>query len=433
LSSEKPKRSALPSTAKDPFGEGLLEGSLEEGQREERRRQYLRNLALVKKQYTEMALAGSGHASLLQNMSAQKSKLRLEAPTRPLDPPGITDPSKPTSSPRREHVTGFPLGTWIEWNEVRLDGVGMPNPGRPGTDPFASIEDRLCLLASLLKDQLSDGFHPPRVDGYVRKGDPDTIPRFGIVIRDARHPESRHEIFTLHEILSSNSEPSLSQRISLCVTLAESLHTLHAVNWLHKGIRSDNIIYFASSLSEVEVASPLVSGYELSRPEDINKMTQKPAPDPQKDMYRHPEVQSWTVGRGYHKSDDMYSLGIVFIEVAYWKPIETVLSFDDPSKLDSVARASIKNRLLGEDGTKAPDDDSAARASEFLRCVGARMGDAYQDIVELCLRADEIARPMHRGESETLASVRLHKVMEQSVVRKLKEMERIMMRVGDGV
>ena len=130
---------------------------------------------------------------------------------------------------------------------------------------------------------------------------------------------------------STEPNPLLSTHIALCAVSARCFNSFHAVIWLHKALRTDNIIFF-SSPSPPNLSAPFVSGFELSRPSIIDQMTEKPGFDPSKDIYRYPNTQSGQTDDNYQNSYDFYSLGVVIIEIALWKRVEDIVGLKYLSK-----------------------------------------------------------------------------------------------------
>ena len=111
----------------------------------------------------------------------------------------------------------------------------------------------------------------------------------------------------------------------------------------------------------------------------------------------------------------MYSLGILLIEIGTWKPIHEFLDFDNLDSARPSELIAVQKRLLKEDVF-----------DNCLQRISSKLGDSYKEIVELCLRADEVERPVYDGESGTSIAVRLQRTLEQNIVRKLGSMERAM-------
>jgi serine/threonine protein kinase len=291
----------------------------------------------------------------------------------------------------------------------------------------------VCLLTYLLSHKMPQDFRAPPVLGYLRFQDDVGDTSFGLVLGSPLGASMGVDVCTLNDLLRSTPKASLSRRMTLCALLAESVYNFHSVNWLHKGIRSDSVLFFSESGKPADIRAPYLSGFDLSRPNLGTDMSEKPAKNPGRDMYRHPETQSLRSSGGYTKAFDIYSLGVVFIEIAFWKPIEKILGFDDPMTLDSLALSSIREKLLEGDlaqdvsqkmaGPVAGTPTEPVRTTKVLGGIASEGGDAYEEVVELCLRADEIEKPLTPSEPSQRAATRLQRVMEISVVAKLKQMD----------
>ncbi|KAK5011782.1 hypothetical protein LTR28_003982 [Elasticomyces elasticus] len=153
--------------------------------------------------------------------------------------------------------------------------------------------------------------------GYTKYAKEDNGVRFGIVFDTPASEGAGSELFALRSLYEQKLKPSLSARMSTCAILARCIHSFHAVNWLHEGLQSNNIVFFASSAKEQDLTRPFVSGFKLSRPSTAENLTEKPVSDPFADIYRHPDVQSSRTDSNYRKSYDIYRLGIVLIEIAF--------------------------------------------------------------------------------------------------------------------
>jgi hypothetical protein len=181
-------------------------------------------------------------------------------------------------------------------------------------------------LTDVLRSVKPDGFRAAPCLGHIKTADADDAVRFGVVFEGSSRTQSK--ITTLWDLLGQTPKPSLSARVALCAVIARCLHNLHAVNWLHKALQAENIIFFSSSES-LDLDAPFVSGFKLSRPSDMDQWTEKPRFKPAKDIYRHPNAQSSQTDSNYRKSYDTYSLGVMMTEIALWKRIEDVVGLGD--------------------------------------------------------------------------------------------------------
>lgn len=86
--------------------------------------------------------------------------------------------------------------------------------------------------------------------------------------------------------------PSLTERIALAHRISVSVLYLHAVNWLHKGLRSDSIVFFpAAGSTTTEICHPVLSGFEYSRPDKEGETTTGGNLNNWWELYVHPDYQ----------------------------------------------------------------------------------------------------------------------------------------------
>jgi hypothetical protein len=79
-------------------------------------------------------------------------------------------------------------------------------------------------------------------------------------------------------------------------------------------------------------------------------MSESPPAVAVEDLYRHPAVQGGpredSRGFGFKKQHDIYALGIILIEIVYWKPIHTILGFENSQAVRPREAAGVKEKLL---------------------------------------------------------------------------------------
>ena len=366
------------------------------------------------------------------------------------------------------------MEVWVEWKET-------PNAlGRTSQQRTQQIENRIRLLTDLLSSEKPERFRAPSCLGYVmvipgedRKRFGDEL-RFGIVFRKPIGVfQTPGKMVTLSNLLESWEKPSLSARITLSATLARCIHSFHNVNWLHKGLRSDNILFniphqlknthllerdnsklraYWQEYEDTVLRAPYIAGFEMSRPSNVIGMSEKPESSARQDIYRHPRAQSRldTKSEDYQKSYDIYSLGIALLEIALWRPIGDLLGVHPVHNLSPMQLQSVKAQLLDDFGveianfkieaySKAQEADGISASTSMAdlkstlkmepmprrrlsRQLSAECGDVFRDVVETCLRADEIEEAEYDGEPESSISIRLHRIMEASVVKKIQNM-----------
>ncbi|RDW69767.1 hypothetical protein BP6252_08787 [Coleophoma cylindrospora] len=395
-------KSNNPATTLILEGGALSQAVAEQTAIQKKKESYLRHLASIKIQFNKI--------NSLSNSTVAISDYRkfIDSPLS-LGDFGFVDVA-PEAGTRQHRTRTTYRGrrVWIEWKDI------------PATGPIAVVENvewRTGLLTDLLRSAKPEGFRAAQCLGYIKILHTDDATQFGIVFEETLIHGTESKIATLQDLLEGQPYPSLSARLALCTVLARCVHSLHAVNWLHKALRPDNIIFFSSS-GLPSLNEPFLSGFELSRPSIMDQLTEKPKFDPLKDIYRHPNAQSSQTDGKYRKSYDIYSLGVLMIEIALWKQIKDIVPLEDLAKAKPSALRKIQPWLLGTPlDTGFPLNTTAS--GSCLQQVAFACGDSFHDIVEQCLRMDIIERPEYSGEKEVATALRVHRATEQEIVKKL--------------
>lgn len=267
--------------------------------------------------------------------------------------------------------TGKSRVIWIEWKPFESQVSHDNNNATNG-----KIIRRLTALTSLLKEnRRTEQFRAPPCLGYFLSERHKQGSRFGLVFENPPDVDTLARPVSLLDLLLDTEVkvPSLTTRVALAKAIAECIEKLHAVNWLHKGLRSDNVLFFRSGNVECDISRPYLSGFDYSRPAQREDMTERPSGNMAHDLYRHPQVQGLSRdtsnGKGYKKRHDIYSLGIILIEIAYWKPIDAVLELNQ-SEIRPSETARVRGRLLNGD---------------YLGHIHSQMGDTIYEVISSCL------------------------------------------------
>ncbi|KAL6903075.1 prion-inhibition and propagation domain-containing protein [Trichoderma evansii] len=330
------------------------------------------------------------------------------------------DPSTDESEdPRCEAILKTAEGkkkVWIEWKDY-------DNAGNAGSLSKAEIVDRVRKLACLLNHSPKpEAFRTPHCIGFFDKADPE-VPEDDVDILDRRlglifeRPDSEdvHDTLppvSLRELLLDTSvrKPRVTDRIKLAHALSNCLLYLHAVNWLHKGLRSHNVLFFKTKAGHVDYSQVYLSGFDFSRPGGLEEVTEIPGFDAEHDLYRHPRAQSnqGKLRERSKKSFDIYSLGVIFVELAHWKPVEGVLGIEMRlAKGQSDVVRQVRSDLL---------------ATERVADVGAEMGEKFEEAARRCLLGER-ELGLEPGDDETADEMasRLSARYYDDVVKKLAE------------
>lgn len=170
---------------------------------------------------------------------------------------------------------------------------------------------------------------------------------------------------------------SLGKRFTIAQTLASAVMCLHLADWLHKAIRSENILFFAESMADAGSTLPYLVGFEYSRPDAPDERTEDIVDGDEYVYYRHPnahfvpvaDLQQPLGGAGrYSKLYDIYSLGVILIELGLFKSTRSIVRSYTGSKAE-VSGEGIRKVLL----------------DEGIADLRFYMGDVYANAARVCL------------------------------------------------
>lgn len=299
---------------------------------------------------------------------------------------------------------------WVEFRDL----IGYP---RSRTELDMIIQDRVAKLAALLNSSIKPpAFRAPKCLGYFRDDEGDNEPRYGLIYEAPNSSLTVLSTMTsLRDLLSSLPPPSLNKRIALACTLSESLLYLHAVNWLHKGVRSESVLFFpqgeSSSDDDALLSALVLSGFDCARPDLPEELTLRSPSIIQHDMYRHPSLLQHGSGLGtrFQKSHDIYSLGVVLTEIALWLPIE-----------------NIANIPLGTEATRGqvPEIRDTLLMSTIEARLCERVGENYTYAVTACLKGGEaVGVVAGADEGQPTTGARIQQVFFEKILGRLQNIK----------
>lgn len=259
---------------------------------------------------------------------------------------------------------------WIEWKAYKEVWSQALNKQVPRRANLKRVEALVALLASSKPAE----FCVPQCLGYFDDRDDSNHSqhdfRFGLIFKNPEWVSPNVAPVTLHHLIRTMPMPSLTDRIALAHQLAVCVLYLHAVNWLHKAIRSDNILLFSNTDSP-EFRKPYLSGFNYARPDRPDETTTGDELDSWAELYLHPDYQGPGTKPTYRKIFDIYSFGLVLLEIARWVKIENIVEID-PVSAPFAKLKKIRSKLLQPN-------------SESLATVKASCGDRYYSAVKSCL------------------------------------------------
>jgi len=251
-----------------------------------------------------------------------------------------------------------------------------------------------------------------------------------------------------------NFLPSQTQRVRLSMILACALSQLHSAGWLHKSLRADNILFFPAPSKAgghkwgISLDEPYIVGYEYARFDSSSEVSEQPSSNPEHDIYRHPSAIG-DYSESFNRLFDIYSLGLIFLEIAQWRPLRKIVSkvvpeLSSKSNNGSISRAKLKKSGIGGISSSPVPHvrlTQIMKIREWLldttteenmpAMVNFLMGDIYHDVVMRCLRghfadedADEQQSESEINGYEDLSGLQGARVTEGFFVKVVQELER---------
>ncbi|KAL9087158.1 MAG: hypothetical protein Q9165_006809 [Trypethelium subeluteriae] len=319
----------------------------------------------------------------------------MEAPDLEIQMDGLVSIDQSRSTRPVAKLRG--RSVWIEWRESLEDIDAMPNYKMQLTDRVRA------LAAMLASPSKSPTFRAPDCLGYFLD-ETSTPQRYALVYSwPLGDSGTGARIASLRDALASSIRVSLNSRIDLACRLSESLLHLHAVNWLHKGFRSDCILFTAAGNRDFILSDVLISGFEFSRPALPDAMTVTHVFPLEQDLYRHPDLLDPEPARS-KKSYDIYSLGLVLAEIAMWQPVEEITGIE----IRRTKLYQVRERMLDE-------------RTGIFDMIAERVGITYAKVVRRCIEGGEsLGVDNGADEEDPKVGAEMQKVFHAEIVSKLR-------------
>jgi energy-converting hydrogenase A subunit M len=324
----------------------------------------------------------------------------------------VGDANREGRTPAILKVGGIQKAVWIEWKPYKMNFLEDDDDEDAKIHP--ATRKRTAALARMLHIQKPDSFSTPHCLGFFddRKRDRSKH-RFGWMFEMPQPDTVTKGIVSLFDIMENpaTTRPSLNIRVALASNLACTLFYMHAVDWLHKAIRSDNVV-FASDGDQPDLNKPVLSGFEYSRPTGKSHTSERAEPIAVRDLYRWPGIQGQDVtDPRSRKTYDIYALGLVLLEIAYWQPLYKILQ--------------LKRQTIGFKAANRVRDDLLNSETSPLKNLQNLVGNGYYNVVHRCIVAHEddgSAFNVREDEDQTKSTVglKLHEAFLKEVVEVLQ-------------
>ncbi|EME81803.1 uncharacterized protein MYCFIDRAFT_197104 [Pseudocercospora fijiensis CIRAD86] len=195
------------------------------------------------------------------------------------------------------------------------------------------------------------------------------------------NPRSLQSLLTDPTNISVGIKHSQTDRIVLARRLTSAVLYLHSANFVHKNIRPSNILIFDEVPQDGDqpstypnvVGDPYLVGFDDVRKADA-KSNMVRVDEWQKNIYLHPDRHRMSAGDEFTMRHDLYSVGVVLLEIALWG------SFTDRSS------RGIGRQLLESGGALRSPEALKQRYIRLARTLVPRsLGNLYSEVTVACL------------------------------------------------
>jgi len=209
-------------------------------------------------------------------------------------------------------------------------------------------------------------------------------------------PEGMENPRTVRDLLTSpenaqGARHSLTCRIQLAIRLATAVLYVHTAKLVHKNIRPENILLLEPEGDDPKLKFPhalgtsFLIGFDVVRKED-EASTRTGDDDWEKNIYRHPERQGIHPESDFNMLHDIYSLGVVLLEIALWRSfVLPKLDKDGMKCIPNPHACKFTDRTTGN--LKSPREIQRVfvkKAEEYIPLV---LGEKFRDVVLMCLNS----------------------------------------------
>lgn len=338
--------------------------------------------AFVKEVYQEDDVLASLQSTTLENVNATGPRnsgtfddWKLDYDRLQFEGVAIFDQSRTTSV--YTYGDGRKEDLMADWTRCRDDSWRKENP--------KAFHTRVVNLVKVLnRDLLPKGFSVLRCIGYVNA----SSTAIGYLFRIPEHAVPGKDPISLYQILNDTQTradiPVLGDRFHLARAIATTVFEFHNIGWMHKNLHPHNVLFWPSKdcNGEVDLRKPYLVGFDLSRSNQPDEISEKPLAAEEDDLYRHPSYKGENT-TGFKPSYDYFSLGVLLFEIAMWRLVSKA-----QSSRSSANQSEKTRRNFSITDPEFINKTVMGSAKDLGRFVGAR----YRDAILACvsLQFDEV-------------------------------------------
>ena len=156
------------------------------------------------------------------------------------------------------------------------------------------------------------------------------------------------------------------------------MQNFHRAGWLHKSLRSENILFFppdTDTTIEALLLDPVLVGFAFARLDSPTEISEQPSDDPQCDIYRHPDALG-EPSSSFSAIMDVYSLGTMLLEIAKWRSLQYLVK----EHVDASAKSVSLQKLAG-----VQEFFLSGRGRHRTKNLKNKTGDIYTSACLMCL------------------------------------------------
>lgn len=271
----------------------------------------------------------------------------------------------------------------LEYEDKQFIFASRPVPSavRPRTSLFDKLDAEMGMLAAALNCLEPDAdIRLLKVEKYFYHAES------GQFLFAQTPPHPTLSMMTLRDAVCGDSFPeveaTLNQRLKLALKLAEAVLFLHSAGFVHKNITSLSVVALerldpppdTTPLAFSSIDDAYLMGFDLirgieartSKEGAVREADEEPRLIWDFDLFQHPDRLQGIKSLRYTKTYDVYSLGVVLLEIGLWEPLsEAVPDLDegDPLSWPGELKKVVSN-------------------------LSPRTGERYQRLVAWCLAMD---------------------------------------------
>ncbi|KAL9118728.1 MAG: hypothetical protein Q9187_004724 [Circinaria calcarea] len=192
---------------------------------------------------------------------------------------------------------------------------------------------------------------------------------------------------------------SISDRFELSKQLARALFFVHVTRNVHKSVRPETVLIFEPEGAvdreryPYSIGRAYLVGFEKLR-KDGPYSRRDGDGEWYKDIYRHPDRQGLDPAKVYDMRHDIYSLGVMLLEIAIWKSFvvwDTTYGYLSNESAIQLLQKTNSNAKTGmqtghnKQGLKPPKEIHAVFVKAAKQQIPVSMGTKFAHIVVQCL------------------------------------------------